>query len=61
MRKIKICYTLGFNTIYLPTFSNLKDTMSFLHFLFTLGQEHHKVFHKVPIIGLRMESKEWQV
>ena len=35
--------------------------MSFLHFLFTLGQEHHKVFHKVPIIGLRMESKEWQV
>ena len=42
---------LVFNIIYHPNFSNLKDTMSFLHLLLTPGQEHQKVFHKVTIIG----------
>ena len=38
---------------YHPNFSNLKDTMSFLHLLLTPDQEHQQVFHKVPIIGFR--------
>ena len=46
-------YKLVFNITYHPNFSNLKDTMSFLHLLLTLDQEHQQVFHKVPIIGFR--------
>ena len=44
-------YKLVFNINYHPKFSNLKDTMSFLHLLLTPDQEHQKVFHKVPIVG----------
>ena len=44
-------YQLVFNITYHPNFSNLKDTMSFLHLLLTPDQEHLQVFHKVPIIG----------
>ena len=44
---------LVFNIIYYPSFSNLKDNMSFLHLLLTPDQEHQKVFHKVPSIGFR--------
>ena len=46
-------FKLAFNITYHPNFSNLKDTMSFLHLLLTPGQEHQKVFNKVPIIGFR--------
>ena len=46
-------YKLVFNITYHPNFSNLKDTMSFLHLLLTPDQEHQQVFHKVPIIGFR--------
>ena len=46
-------YQLVFNISCHPNFSNLKDTMSFLHFLLTPDQEHHKVFHKFPISGFR--------
>ena len=46
-------YQLVLNITYHPDFSNLKDTMSFLHFLLTPDQEYQKVFHKIPIIGLR--------
>ena len=46
-------FKLVFNITYHPNFSNLKDTMSFLHLLLTPDQEHQKVFHKVPIIGFR--------
>ena len=42
-----------FNITCHPNFSNLKDTMSFLHLLLTPDQEHEKVFHKVSIIGFR--------
>ena len=42
-----------FNITHHPNFSNLKDTMSFLHLLLTPDQENQKVFHKVPIIGFR--------
>ena len=42
-----------FNFIYHQNFSNLKDTMSFLHLLLTPDQEHQKVFDKVAIIGFR--------
>ena len=41
------------NITYHPSFSNLGDTMSFLQLLLTPGQEHQKLFHKVPIIGFR--------
>ena len=41
------------NIIYHPNFISLKDTMSFLHSLFTPDQEHQKVFHKVPMMGFR--------
>ena len=44
-------YKLVFNITYYTDFSNLKDTMSFLHLLLTPDQEHLQVFHKVPIIG----------
>ena len=44
-------YKLVLNITYRPNFSNLKDTMSFLHLLLTPDQEHQQVFHKVPIIG----------
>ena len=44
-------FKLVSNIPYHPDFSSLKDTMSFLHLLLTPGQEHQKVFHKVPIIG----------
>ena len=44
-------FKLVFNITYHANFPNLKDTMSFLHLLLTPGQEHQKVFHKVPIIG----------
>ena len=46
-------YQLVLNITNHPDFSNLKDTMSFLHFLLTPDQEYQKVFHKIPIIGLR--------
>ena len=46
-------YQLVFNITYQQNFSNLKDTMSFLHLLLTPDQEHQKIFHKVPIIGFR--------
>ena len=46
-------YQLVFNISYHPNFSNLKDTMLFLHFLLTPDQEHHSVFHKFRIIGFR--------
>ena len=46
-------YQLVFNITYHPKFSNLKDTMSFLHLLLTPDQEHQKVFHKVSIFGCR--------
>ena len=39
-------YKLVFNITYHPNFSNLKDTMSFLHLLLTPDQEHQQVFHK---------------
>ena len=44
-------YKLVFNITYYTDFSDLKDTMSFLHLLLTPDQEHLQVFHKVPIIG----------
>ena len=40
-------YQLVFNITYHPNFSKLKDTMSFLHLLFTPDQKHQKVFHKI--------------
>ena len=43
-------YKLVLNITYHLNFSNLKDTMSFLHFLLTPDKEHQQVFHKVPII-----------
>ena len=43
-------YKLVFNITYHPNFSNLKDTMPFLHMLLTPDQEHQKVFHKVPLL-----------
>ena len=46
-------YKLKFNITYHPNFSNLKDTVLFLHLLLTPGEEHRKVFHKVPIFGFR--------
>ena len=46
-------YKLVFKTTYHPNFSNLKVTVSFLHFLLILDQEHQQVFHKAPIIGFR--------
>ena len=46
-------YKLVLNITYHPNFSNLKDTMSFLHLLLTPEQEHQQVFHKVSIIGFR--------
>ena len=46
-------YKLVFNITYHPNFSNLKDTMTFLHLLLTPDQEHQQLFHKVPIIGFR--------
>ena len=46
-------YKLVVNITYHPNFSNLKDTMSFLHLLLTPDQEHQQVFHKVPIIGFQ--------
>ena len=46
-------YKLVFNFTYHPNFSNLKDTMSFLHVLLTPDREHQQTFHKVPIIGFR--------
>ena len=42
-----------FNITYHPNFSNLKDTLSFLHLLLRPDQEHQQVCHKVSIIGLR--------
>ena len=44
-------YKLVFNITYHPSFSDLNDTMSFLHLLLTPDQEHQKVFHKIPVIG----------
>ena len=44
-------YKLVFNITYHPNFSDLNDTMSFLHLLLTPDQEHQKVFHKIPVIG----------
>ena len=44
---------LVFNITYHQYFSNLKDTMSFLHFLLIPDQKHQRVYHKVPIIGFR--------
>ena len=44
---------LVFNITYYPNFSNLKDTMSFLHLFQTPDQEHQKAFHKVPIISFQ--------
>ena len=46
-------YQLVFNITYHPKFSNLKDTMPFLHLLLTPDQEHQKIFHQVPIFGFR--------
>ena len=46
-------YKQVFNITFHPTFTNLKDAMSFLHLLLTSDQEHQKVFHKVPITGFR--------
>ena len=46
-------YKIVFNITYHSNFSNLKDTMSFLHLLITPEQEQQKVFHKVPIIGFQ--------
>ena len=46
-------YKLVFNITYHPNFSNLKDTMLFLHLLLTPDQEHQQLFDKVPIIGFR--------
>ena len=46
-------YKLVINITYHPNFSNLKDTMLFLHLLLTPDQEHQQLFHKVPIIGFR--------
>ena len=42
-----------FNITFHPNFSNLKDTLSFLHLLLRPDQEHQQVCHKVPIIGIR--------
>ena len=42
-----------FNITYHPSFSNLKDTVSFLHLLLTPDQEHQTLFNKVSIIGLQ--------
>ena len=50
-------YKLVFNITYHPNFSNLKDTMSFLHLLLTPDQQHQQVFLKVPIIGFRREKR----
>ena len=52
-------YKLVFNITHYPNFSNLKDTMSFLHLLLIPAQEHQKVFQKVPIIGFR-RAKSFQ-
>ena len=46
-------YQLVFNITYHSNFSKLKDTMSFLHLLFTPDQAHQNIFHKVAIIGFR--------
>ena len=46
-------YELVFNITYHPNFSNLKDTMSFLHLSLTPDQEQQQVFNKVPIIAFR--------
>ena len=46
-------YKLVFNITYHPNFSNLKDTMLFLHLLLTPDQEQQQPFHKVPIISLQ--------
>ena len=46
-------YKLVINITYHPNFSNLKDTMSFLHLLLTPDQKHQQVSHKVPIIGFQ--------
>ena len=51
MKDKKNDFKLVFNITYHPNFSNLKDTMAFLHLLLAPDQEHQKVFHKVPIIG----------
>ena len=53
MKEKRNDFKLAFNITYHPKFSNLKDTMSFLHLLLTQDQEHQKVFHKVPIISFR--------
>lgn len=45
-------YKFVLNITYHPNFSNLKDTMSLLHFLLTPDKEH-QVFHKVSITGFR--------
>ena len=44
---------LVFSITYHQNFSNLKDTMSFLHLLLTPDQEHQKLFRKFPIIGFQ--------
>ena len=50
-------YKLVFNISYHPNLSNLKDNMPSLHLLLRPDQEHQKVFHKVPIVGLwRLKS-----
>ena len=58
-------YKLVLNITYHLNFSNLKDTMSFLHFLLTPDKEHQQVFHKVPIIRFPLlvseERKVWKI
>ena len=51
--KDKRNHKLLLNITYHPNFSNLKDTLSFLHPLLRWDLEHQKVFFKVPIIGFQ--------
>ena len=46
-------YRLLLNITCHPNFSNLKDTMPFLHLLLTSDQKHQKLSHKGSITGFR--------